>query len=146
MAGSLSGMTTVETPPASAHPREAGELAHAPRRTPWTALTGAFGAISGVAPHVLHHVGPLVGAAIFAGAGGTLLFGAVGLLASIPFLLRLHRRFRTWLAPGLAVGFFAGTFLLSTLWLGPIINRSLPSTPTPASPTSAGIDHAAHHR
>ena len=61
--------------------------------------SGAVAAISGIAPHVLHHVGPLAGAALLAGAGGTVLFGVAGFALSIPMLLRLRRRFGTWAAP-----------------------------------------------
>ena len=35
-------------------------------------------AVLGAAPHVLHHAGPLAGAALLAGVGGKLLFGALG--------------------------------------------------------------------
>ena len=45
-----------------------------------------WGGLIGLLPHVLHHVGPLAGAAILAGAGGTLLFAAIGFVAAIPFL------------------------------------------------------------
>ncbi len=46
------------------------------RSARWSAMTGALGAVSGVAPHVLHHVGPLVGAAVLTGAAGTAAFGS----------------------------------------------------------------------
>ena len=61
----------------------------------WNSVTGVVGAILGIAPHVLHHVGLLAGTAVLAGAGGTALFGVIGLLASIPMLLRLRRWFGT---------------------------------------------------
>jgi len=54
------------------------------RRTVWTVLSAGVGGIVGLAPHVLHHIGPLVGTALVAGAGGTALFGVIGLVASIP--------------------------------------------------------------
>lgn len=139
-------MTTTErATPSTDSPGTAALTPH-PKRTVWTVLTGVFGAVSGVAPHVLHHVAPLLGAALLAGAAGTALFGAIGLLASVPFLLRLHRRFRSWWAPSIAVAFFATTFLVSSLWLGPLINRALPWTPNPTSPTTTEVDHAAHHQ
>ena len=50
------------------------------------AVGGAAVAIVGAAPHVLHHAGPLAGAALFAGLGGSLLFGAIGFVVAIPFL------------------------------------------------------------
>lgn len=33
----------------------------------WGSLVAFFGAVTGVAPHILHHAGPLAGAALFAG-------------------------------------------------------------------------------
>jgi len=62
----------------------------------WNAIVGGIGLLVGLLPHVLHHVGLLVGTALIAGSGGTALFGALGFLASIPLLLRLRRRFGTW--------------------------------------------------
>ena len=43
-------------------------------------------------PHVLHHVGPLAGAALLVGATGKVLFGALGFLLAVPMLRRLRRR------------------------------------------------------
>lgn len=89
-----------------------------------SAVLGAWGALTGVAPHVLHHVGPLAGAAFLAGAGGQLLFAGIALVVSIPFLLRIHRRFRTWVAPAIALIVMAGMFSLSTFVIGPAISGS----------------------
>lgn len=36
-------------------------------------------------------------------------------------LLRLKRRFRSWLAPAVAVVLFGAMFAVSTLWIGPAI-------------------------
>ena len=72
----------------------------------WNSVTGVVGAILGIAPHVLHHVGLLAGPAVLAGAGGTALFGVVGLIASVPVLLRLLRRFGPLQAPAIALGVF----------------------------------------
>jgi hypothetical protein len=47
--------------------------------------------VIGVAPHVLHHAGLFAGAALLAGAGGKALFGALGLVLSLPFPVRLIR-------------------------------------------------------
>lgn len=70
--------------PAEAHstPSSHPTASTAPRS--WSArLTGALsatlGAIAGVAPHVLHHIGPLAGAALITGATGGILFGLIGL-------------------------------------------------------------------
>ena len=73
-----------------------------------TVASGAVAAISGVAPHVLHHIGPFAGTALLAGAGGTVLFGVAGFVLSIPMLLRLRRRFGTWAAPAVASTIFIG--------------------------------------
>lgn len=118
----------------------------------WNAVLAVWGAITGVLPHVLHHVGPLAGAAILAGAGGKAIFFALGLLAAIPMLRRLHRRFRSWVAPATAVAIFAAMFTLSTLVLAPLVTGS-GETPSrqqprelqpPGGQTPSG--HAAHHR
>lgn len=85
-------------------------------------VTAGWGTLTGIAPHVLHHVGPLAGAAILAGTGGRLLFFAVGLAAATPMLIRLHRRFRTWLAPAVAVAVFGVTYTLSSVFIGPLIS------------------------
>ena len=69
----------------------------------------------GLLPHVLHHIGLLAGTALVAGSGGTALFGALGLLASIPMLVRLYRRFGSWIAPALGLLVFAAMFSLSRL-------------------------------
>ena len=109
----------------------------------WNFVTGVVGAIVGISPHVLHHVGLLAGTAVLAGAGGTALFGAVGLLASIPMLLRLRRRFGTWRAPAIALGVFTVIFALSAFVIGPAISGS--STGTSINAPSPGVDHASHH-
>jgi hypothetical protein len=101
-----------------------------------------WGAIIGAAPHVLHHAGPLAGAALVSGATGKGVFGVVGLVASVPFLRRLYRRFGTWVAPMVAVGVFAATFAVSTFLVAPAIS----GTDTPNRP---GIEqpagHSSHH-
>jgi hypothetical protein len=112
-----------------------------PRRTVWTVLNGALGAIVGVAPHVLHHIGPLVGTALVAGAGGTALFGGLGLVASVPMLVKLHRRFSSWWAPAIALAAFTAMFLVSSLVIGPLIG----GTSQPATPGVAAVNHDAHH-
>jgi len=93
-------------------------------RRAWTGVLAAWGAFIGLAPHVLHHVGPLAGAALLAGADGTLLFAALGFVAAVPFLLRLYRRFRTWRAPAIALAVFAAMFSLSSFAIGPAITGS----------------------
>lgn len=111
-----------------------------PHRTAWTALTGVLGAIGGVTPHVLHHVGPLVGTALVAGAGGTALFGVLGLVASVPLLIKLRRRFSSWWAPAFALTLFTSMFLFSSLVIGPRISgRS-----EPVQPGVTDIQHEQH--
>lgn len=108
------------------------------------AAAAAWGAVTGVAPHVLHHVGPLAGAALLAGATGTLLFGAIGLAAAVPFLLRLHRRFGSWRAPAVALAVFVAIFSLSTFVIGPAI-RGGDDADAPGIQQPGGGGHAGHH-
>ena len=79
------------------------------------ALSGVMGAVAGLTPHVLHHIGPITGAALLTGTEGSLLFGALGFALTLPMLLRLKRRFRSWVAPGIALTLFAVMFTISTL-------------------------------
>ncbi len=112
-------------------------------RRVWGALVAIWGAVTGLAPHVLHHVGPLAGAALLAGAGGTLLFAAIGFVAAIPFLLGLKRRFRTWRAPAIALAVFAAMFSLSSFVIGPAITGSDSEPAKPGTEQPAG--HEEHH-
>ena len=93
------------------------------------ALAAVLGTISGIAPHVLHHVGPIAGAAIVSGSTGTVVFGLLGFLLMIPSLLQIKRRFGTWLAPGIAVVVFGVLFAISTVWIGPIIRGEIDQPP-----------------
>lgn len=106
----------------------------------WTATSGALGTVAGILPHVLHHVGPLVGAAFLTGALGTTAFGAVGLALSIPMLLRLRRRFASWWAPALGLVAFTAMFLLSSLVLGPLISGD-----GSAEAPGTDVEHVEHH-
>lgn len=123
-------------------------IAQQPRRSlvgrTWAAIAAAWGVLLGVLPHVLHHVGPLAGAALLAGAGGTALFAVIGFGASVPFLLRLRRRFRTWVAPAIALVTFAAMFTFSSLVLAPAITGS-DSGSTPAPALEQPGSHASHH-
>ncbi|ASR56162.1 hypothetical protein CBP52_14845 [Cellulomonas sp. PSBB021] len=113
-----------------------------PLRTVGSAITAATGTVVGLAPHVLHHIGPLVGTALVAGVGGQALFGLVGLIAALPMLVRLRRRSGTWWAPGLALLAFAAAFVVSTTVIGPMISGDgVPSEVTPSAPA----DHDQHH-
>ena len=114
------------------------------------AALAAGAALLGLAPHLLHHAGPLAGAALFAGVGGSLLFGALGFLAAIPFLVHLHRRQHSWRLPAAALALMMVAFLLSTFIVGPAISGSDGSNadstgqPVPATPSQESA-HEAHH-
>jgi hypothetical protein len=54
-------------------------------------------------------------------------------------LLRLRRRFGSWLAPGIALVLFILMFTISTVWIGPAI-RGDENEPALSDPH----DHSAH--
>src|SRR6266542_233082 len=124
-------------------------LARPPHRTLparlWGALVTAWAIVTGIAPHVLHHVGPLAGAALLAGVGGKALFFALGLLLSLPMLRRLYRRFGTLVAPALAVVAFAAVFTFSSLVVAAWLTGSEKAAPPPGieQPT-APSGHSSH--
>lgn len=101
-------------------------------------LAALWGAVTGLAPHVLHHVGPLAGTALVAGAGGQILFAVVGFLVTIPLLVRLRRRTGGWAAPAGALVLFAVLYTVSTLVIGPRIS----GTASSAEPT----EHEQHEQ
>jgi hypothetical protein len=109
------------------------------------AVGAVAGAVLGLVPHVLHHIGLLAGAALITGATGNALFFVIGLGFSIPLLRRLYRRFRTWRAPAIAVAVFAGMFSLSAFVIGPAITGDSPAdNPAPPAQTPTE-DHTGHH-
>lgn len=97
----------------------------------WGGIVAFFGVVTGVASHVLHHIGPLAGAALFAGFGGQVLFFVIGLALSVPLLLRLYRRFGTLIAPAVAVVAFAAVFTFSSVVVAPLLTGSDESPATP---------------
>lgn len=107
----------------------------------WGGVLAAWGAVVGLLPHVLHHVGPLAGAALLAGATGRALFAAIGFVAAVPFLRRLHRRFGTWRAPAIALAIFVAMFSLSSFVIGPAISGG----DAPAQPGIERDGHEQHH-
>jgi hypothetical protein len=110
------------------------------------ALSGAVAAFLGLLPHILHHAGPLAGAALFAGVGGSLLFGAIGLMAAVPFLLRMRRRCGSWRRPAATLALFAALFSLSTFVVGPAVTGADDSDePQPTQRESAPGGHDEHH-
>lgn len=106
------------------------------------ALLAIWGGFIGLLPHVLHHVGPLAGAALLAGATGRVLFAVGGLVAAVPFLRRLRRRFGTWRAPVIALAVFATMFSLSSFVVGPALSGESASR-SPTIEEDGG--HASHH-
>ena len=110
----------------------------------WGAVVAGWAVVTGVAPHVLHHVGPLAGAALLAGFGGKALFFALGLVLSVPMLRRLYRRFGTLVAPALAVVVFAAVFTFSSLVIAPRLMGSEKS-PAPVPGVEQPSGHESHH-
>ncbi len=111
-------------------------------------VAGVVGAVLGLLPHLVHHVGWLAGTALIAGAGGTALFAVVGLAAMTPMLLRLRHRFGWW-ACGAALAGYALMFTLSTTLIGPALRSAMdePAPQVPAhtehtpGPGGGGPDH-----
>ena len=147
-------MSATTTTPAERAAHAVSRAAAAPRtlRQRTAALiSSAVAAVLGVLPHVLHHVGPLAGAALLAGTAGTLLFGAIGLVAAIPFLLRVHRRCGNWRVPAALLATFAVMFSISAFVIGPAISgseggSSKPTTTQSAPGAPAGDSHVSHHQ
>jgi hypothetical protein len=110
----------------------------------WGAVVAGWAVVTGVAPHVLHHVGPLAGAALLAGFGGKAIFFALGLVLSLPMLRRLYRRFGSLVAPAVAVVAFAAVFTFSSLVIAPRLTGADDSPPaTPGIEQPSG--HENHH-
>ncbi|MCU0278330.1 MAG: hypothetical protein MUF33_01695 [Candidatus Nanopelagicales bacterium] len=109
----------------------------------WNAATGLIATVAGITPHVLHHIGLVAGAFLITGAVGNLLFGALGLLLSVPLLRRLHRRFG-WRAPAVAAGIFVLMFAFSAFVVGPAISPEEPVAPAPSQGPVLD-EHAGHH-
>lgn len=93
------------------------------RQRLWIGASSLGAALLGLLPHVLHHVGLFAGA-LFAGAGGSVLFGVIGFFAAIPFLRRIHRRTGTWRLPAGLLALMAVIFSISTFVVGPAISGS----------------------
>ncbi len=116
-------------------------------RAGWAGIRAALGALLGLAPHVLHHVGIVAGTALLAGVWGNLALYVVGLLLSIPMLKRLHRRFGSIAAPTTGAAVFTVMFLISAFVLGPAISpaREGPVAPTTSQSPELGSGHEGHH-
>lgn len=114
-------------------------------RAAWSAVVGAVGVVMGITPHVLHHIGLLAGTALVAGTGGTLVFAVIGLLASIPMLLRLRRRFASWWAPAIGLAVFVAMFSVSAFVIGPAISGGDGSSGGGQNNPVPAVDHSSHH-
>ena len=136
----LAVRTDVDASPVTNDGRMAGRL-----RIWWSALVGATGVVVGLAPHILHHVGFLVGTALVTGVGGTALFGVLGLAASIPLLVRLRRRFGSWWAPAIGLGVFIAMFLVSAFVIGPAITGGPAGDAPDGGQPAPTVSHDTHH-
>jgi hypothetical protein len=118
-------------------------------RAAWAAARAGIGALLGVLPHVLHHVGIFAGTVLLAGLWGNAILYVAGLVLSIPMLRRLRHRFGSRIAPLIGVLAFTALFLFSAFVIGPALSGSQASPTTP--PASVGIpaavedEHASHH-
>lgn len=111
---------------------------------------GAMGAaVLGATLHVLHHVGPLAGAALLAGVMGKLVFGVVGFVAALPMLLRLRSRTGSWRVPGGVLVVMMVVFMFSSFVIGPALTsedkEDSPSQKNPPTSKSVPKGHEAHH-
>jgi DNA-binding FrmR family transcriptional regulator len=126
--------------PNRGHPRRTAE----PRHTRAYDGAGPVGRAHGAAPHVLHHVGPLAGTALVAAAGGRVLFGVAGFVATVPMLRRLRRRTGSWRTPGLALTAFAAIYTVSTLFVGPVLAAATSPDAVMPSTEQVEVDHHGH--
>lgn len=111
------------------------------------AVLGGFGAaVLGAAPHLLHHAGSIAGAALVAGSTGKVLFAAVGFIAAIPLLSRLHQRTGSWRVPVGALALLAPVFAFSSLIIGPALTRdgATNATSSPGSKQQLPSGQAKH--
>jgi hypothetical protein len=142
-------------PTFTAPTRRSADPGPAPRPTdpvsrPRTVLAAVGAAVLGAAPHVLHHAGPLAGAALLAGARGKVLFAVIGFVAAVPMLRRLRRRAGSWRLPAAVLAAMAVMFVFSSLVIGPALtggggggSPAKPEIPGVTTPSPSG--HDAHH-
>ena len=89
---------------------------------------------------MLHALGPLAGTALVAGLGGTLLFGALALLAMAPLLWREHRRTDGWRNPVLVLAASVAVFALSAFVISPALMAD-DATEPPVGPQDSKVEH-----
>lgn len=65
-----------------------------------------------------------------------MLFFFIGLVVALPMLIRLYRRFRTWVAPAIAVVVFSAAYTVSSLFLGPLLTGVSGDAGDPRGPAS----------
>ena len=133
-------------PPVSAPASRGADQAHDKVTVARDAIGAVIGAVLGLAPHVLHHVGLVAGTAFVAGAAGSILFFLVGLVLSIPMLARLYRRFHSWRAPAIAVVVFALVFSLTAFLVGPALRGESDDPAGGPSTSNRSQNHPDHHR
>lgn len=133
--------------PGGAQPEsEAGSQPRGRLHAIWDTIGAVIGVVMGLVPHVLHHIGLIAGAALVTGAGGNLLFFALGLIFSIPLIRRLYRKFHSWWAPAIAIAIFAAMFSLSAFVIGPAITGDSSPANAPTAPSQTPTeDHSEHH-
>lgn len=101
------------------------------------AVASAAAGVLGAAPHVLHHVGPIAGAALLAGTAGKLLFLVIGFALMLPMVMKMRRHSGSWRAPLIALALFSAVFAFSTFVVGPLVAGD-DDTPT-------AEEHEVHH-
>ena len=116
------------------------------------AIGTAWATLMGMLPHVLHHIGPLAGAAIIAGTTGIVIFGLLALALTIPVLIRVQRRCGNWRIPAVLLGIMLAAWSASTWVFSPWVQDKLaePKSSTRTNvPSSIGTDknkdHEKHH-
>lgn len=142
----LPGQGPVTEQYGAVHGPQSGPVAERPGRlaAPWQTATAVVGALLGLVPHVLHHIGLIAGAALITGVTGNTVLLLLGLVFSVPLLRRLYRRFHTWRAPAVAIAVFAALFSLSTYVIGPALGAD-PSSDEAPHPESPVGEHGQHH-
>jgi hypothetical protein len=109
-------------------------------------VAAAVAAVLGAAPHVLHHAGPLAGAALLAGVTGKLLFALAGFALAVPMLRRVRRHTGSWRAPAGLLSLMAVAFTLSSFVVGPALTGSeTERPPAESTPGEADPEHDEHH-